>query len=1265
MNRPLRILSLLVIVLVLLRGTEYIVEQALNRELPALLTDVLGIPVRIAPLRADIISLTAKTARFEMGEPDRLAIDASDVWVSLDWSDLLSGEIRLVSGAGRELMLDISAWPRSDGPPKQDYANLEQWLPSTLDVTDVRYRREDGSELHFYNARWRRAGGRHADADNASLGWQSRFPTGNVDIDIDLASLDDLLWLRDFQAAITLAVDNDELPVSELGLSVKPAEEAVYQLALDGELAGMPVELRASGIEAWALPNVSRTRAEFVNAGDLGALLNLLVADGKEDAYQGELSQTVPVIKLPRHDAELDIGELYFGKEKLHDVGFSLTTSGSYLAFTRIAASGPYADLVASAAVATVEDGWEVALGGDMVAHSPDQGIMARYVDSQWLAKRGRTRLKTHGNNWAQLLDELEGTMDLAGVHRGGVETPVSMHAEVDGSPDRFALENVALQLGDSQVNGEVAFSSVGELFLRVRAEGSRLDLRFLATEDSAMQEPGVTVPTFLSWLPQYHVEADLNFDALVLPALTLGNPKAQLDRGTEAGSFLLSSTGPSAGKLEIGVDYQVLDSGAADTTLTFRLDRVYVSEFFGLGSGALGSRTSGLLTLKAQGNSVREVLRRGRGEAKLQLETRDDGDWSRDPTEGEVVRFNGAPSLAVEDSTVVGIVLEDIDIDALRQDVTGTFSIVVTREPAMVADLVSERLNIDRIMDFIPDSADAADESDTLTILRDALPGRITLAVEDLIWLDREFQQVEVALSSRPLYFGMDKLSFRHRGSRVDGGLSLNWQDQQTATFNSDVRIEQLRLLEFFGLEEQRLRDNLSAPLQGELKLVSVGDSLAALATGLSGQLLLETTNPDEPSPDRLDITFEQLADGGQINFRELKLAGSDVRGGLRVSNGTPRRYQLELDGGTLDLTPWELAEPADTETSDKDTGGPARQTAQVARNLVGFAGSLFGGGERTTEPGERIFSSEPFDLAPVYDNDIRLLGKLGRIYSGPVVAEDFEVDAQMANGRISVDLSAAQANGGPASGSFRFDANVTPPVMALEVMGERVHRRPQGESYPTSLHAVLNSTGVSEAEFAANMNGQTYLELGRGPMDYRGVNFLTADMASNVFSALIPGAKDRVPEVRCGATLLEFKDGIGVTPYGYAVQTRSANLLGGMELDLVDEQMRVRFQSRSRKGVGISIGNAFSSTVELSGPLNDPSIVPNTPGLLVRGWAAFMTAGLSVLGESVVNRMLASEDPCGSLQEEMRKKVCGSNQPLATSPLACPTVVADAALP
>jgi hypothetical protein len=104
-----------------------------------------------------------------------------------------------------------------------------------------------------------------------------------------------------------------------------------------------------------------------------------------------------------------------------------------------------------------------------------------------------------------------------------------------------------------------------------------------------------------------------------------------------------------------------------------------------------------------------------------------------------------------------------------------------------------------------------------------------------------------------------------------------------------------------------------------------------------------------------------------------------------------------------------------------------------------------------------------------------------------------------------------------------------------------------------------------------------------------------------------------------------------------------------------LIKERIELKFDSRSRQGAGLSVGNVFSNTVRLQGPLTNPKIVPNTTALLWRGWAAVMTAGLSVVGESVLKRALVAESPCKNIREEIRESVCGGDDPV-TSPMVCP---------
>ena len=181
-------------------------------------------------------------------------------------------------------------------------------------------------------------------------------------------------------------------------------------------------------------------------------------------------------------------------------------------------------------------------------------------------------------------------------------------------------------------------------------------------------------------------------------------------------------------------------------------------------------------------------------------------------------------------------------------------------------------------------------------------------------------------------------------------------------------------------------------------------------------------------------------------------------------------------------------------------------------------------------------------------------------------------------------------------------------------------------------------------------------YLELGAGPIDYKNLTLLTADVATSAFQTLIPGMEKKQPELDCAVALAIFKDGIGTTPYGYAARTQDANLIGKVDINLKKELLHMSFSSSNRKGVGLSVGSVFSNTVEIEGPLTDPSVVPNTTGLLWRGWAAVMTGGLSVLGESVFKRVLASDNPCKSVQHHIHKKFCGTPEAAGVSTMVCP---------
>jgi hypothetical protein len=119
--------------------------------------------------------------------------------------------------------------------------------------------------------------------------------------------------------------------------------------------------------------------------------------------------------------------------------------------------------------------------------------------------------------------------------------------------------------------------------------------------------------------------------------------------------------------------------------------------------------------------------------------------------------------------------------------------------------------------------------------------------------------------------------------------------------------------------------------------------------------------------------------------------------------------------------------------------------------------------------------------------------------------------------------------------------------------------------------------------------------------------------------------------------------------------MQTRAANILVRAQANLKEEYISAQFESKSREGAGLSLGNIFSNTVRLEGSLRDPKIVPNTKSLLWRYGAAVATGGISLLGESVYKRLMADSRACATMKTTLQSKACTPGSALEKSTLVC----------
>ena len=79
--------------------------------------------------------------------------------------------------------------------------------------------------------------------------------------------------------------------------------------------------------------------------------------------------------------------------------------------------------------------------------------------------------------------------------------------------------------------------------------------------------------------------------------------------------------------------------------------------------------------------------------------------------------------------------------------------------------------------------------------------------------------------------------------------------------------------------------------------------------------------------------------------------------------------------------------------------------------------------------------------------------------------------------------------------------------------------------------------------------------------------------------------------------------------------------------------------FNSKQRKGLGISASDLVNPFIKIGGTLAAPAIELDPTSTVVKGGLAVATMGISILANSLAGRYLSSKDPCGDAQKAIDK--------------------------
>lgn len=1238
-------------VIALVLGGNRLLELTLDAELGDLLTRELGIPVTLAPIKANVLKLTASSPKLVMGDPDKPALVATDVEVTLAWSDLLDREIRLVRATGTDLVVQPSRWPTKGGPWPDDYSFLDPWLPSDLQLESAKYVAAEGDELSFEQLQWQRQPGGGATLDGTQQ--QDKLA---IAFSTELKSLADLLQLDRMDLEMSAAVDGDDASKLVIAIDMQPGDKSGYSLHTQLRGAGIAGKIVSGNSQSWKFPAQSVTTIEHLETKSLRRLLSsYFPATEAADADPAE-TELSPRLPLQKHRGTVTIDQIQFKKDVLTGTYFDFTTDAQGIAITSLRSNGPAGVVQGELSLTRADGNWALSLTSDILATKTGQGLASPFLDSVWLWRTGRARLHGLGNTWKGMLYSLEGELDLAGSHRGKTETPVTIKARLDNEPDLLVLKDVEIELARGRITGEVRYAGHGKRQLAGNIHAEQVHLDYLFADTATPAPPGVAVPEFLDALPGVELDWDIEISDLHISSSIIKHAKLKLTRTPALGQLMAVATGHHKGTLELRLTAIRHQDKPSEASLQAKIQQFNLPRLFGQGSGLFDSRSSGTISFEGKGNGVEQVFKALRGSADLTTDFRADHNWRRAANPKEQLRITGNAGFVIEQQRLLGLDIDKLTVDSVLQNLTGKLSMVDGRAPWLVADLKSDKLDIPNLVDL--KSGDQAGQEDPLDMMRKADALSVSLEARQVNFEKMPLTGVKLKVSSAPERIAIEQLDFSSSGGQLRSKGGISWKRNQ-AKFSANVQVTD------FNLDSFLIQDNPEKiPVSGSLVLSSTGQKLPELLAGLHGNIKLDSSaaaaGTDPKSRRKLAVIVRRTADGMEADVDTFQWGESELVGSLSYHATQPPRFEVEISEGSLSLLPWEQAAARNKKKASKPHTEEA--ITRAAKASADFVGGLLltplrlvTGDSGQTKPGDKLFSDRPlsFDWLDGYQASVK--GKLDKVTSQVGSASQLEFTASLVGQKLEVKASTGQFNGGSADVRVDLDASSQPTRISFDGNFKNIRGTTVKDDYPRSGYLSLTSQGQSEAALAANLNGLGYLELGRGSLDYRGLILLTANVATSVLETLIPGADKKPPELQCGATFMTFKDGIGTTPYGYAARTRRANLVGSIEVNLQTEQLKLGFSSSSRKGLGFSVGSVFSNTVQVRGPLTDPSIVPNPTGILWRGWAAVMTGGLSVVGESVLKRALASDDPCIAIKKHIREDLCKPDQLSVSSPLIC----------
>jgi hypothetical protein len=356
-------------------------------------------------------------------------------------------------------------------------------------------------------------------------------------------------------------------------------------------------------------------------------------------------------------------------------------------------------------------------------------------------------------------------------------------------------------------------------------------------------------------------------------------------------------------------------------------------------------------------------------------------------------------------------------------------------------------------------------------------------------------------------------------------------------------------------------------------------------------------------------------LLDRDKLEVGELNasLGENPVSGKFTLVRAEPRRIEAELSSPRLDLTPYLAREPEASSVT------PKKKAARAA-----------------AEKPKLLFSEAPLPILQMTGTEARLHVSVAELILANKVFHEIDGTFQIDKNQVQVQARARGSLEGAVDTSIVLQpaeggsANVNLKLNLENVRaGVDMKDMQPADVPPLSAHLALTTHGASARQMAANSNGYILLTQGPGKTRAEFLNAFGGDMISQLRTRLNPfRAQDPFTQLDCTVIRADIVDG-AVTVAPVLVQTQKVTVAAKGKIDLHTEQLTFDFDTRPRKGIGVSPGMFTNPFIRLEGTLMSPRIAVGAKGV-TSGAVAAATGGLSVIASGFIDRLKGEANMC-----------------------------------